>query len=95
MAIRVWGAFAAGVAVGWTGRHVFGSGRELLVKGVVLAHQVREYVARNAAEQVEWVEDMFAEGTARYQASRSDVDEHSHTHVPSPRASSTGAKDAA
>jgi hypothetical protein len=71
MAARTVGAFAAGVAVGWVGRSVLGSGRELFVRAVVLAYQLRERVAQVAAEQVEWVEDSFAEGRARY-ASRRD-----------------------
>jgi hypothetical protein len=68
MAARTLGAFAAGVAVGWVGRSVLGSGRELFVRAVVLGYQLRERVAQVAAEQVEWVEDSFAEGRARYSA---------------------------
>lgn len=83
MALRVWGAFAAGVTVGWGARSVLGSGRELLVRSVVTLHEVRERVSRVAAEQVEWVEDTFAEGRARYEARRASepVDEASHARV--------------
>lgn len=71
MAARTWGAFIAGVAVGWTGRTVLGSGRELVVRGVVVIHHARDRVTRTFAEQAEWVDDMFAEGRARYEATRS------------------------
>jgi hypothetical protein len=71
MAVKTWGAFTAGLAVGWAGRSALGSGRELVVRGVVALHQLRELLARSGAEQVEWVEDMFAEGRARYDAQRS------------------------
>jgi len=63
-------AFAAGVCVGWVGRSVLGSGRELVVRGVVLAHQARERLTRTFAEQAEWFEDSFAEGKARYETAR-------------------------
>lgn len=84
MAVRAWGAFAAGVATGWAARSVLGSGRELLIRSVVTAHKLRERATRVAAEQVEWVEDMFAEGRARYEASRPEqapVDEGSSARV--------------
>jgi hypothetical protein len=60
-------AFAAGVVAGWTGRAVLGSSREALVKALVAGHGVREQVKRLVAEQSEWIEDMFAEGRARYE----------------------------
>ncbi len=83
MALRAWGAFAAGVTVGWGARSVLGSGRELLVRSVVTLHDLRERVNRVAAEQVEWVEDTFAEGRARYEARKASepVDESSHARV--------------
>jgi hypothetical protein len=83
MALRAWGAFAAGVTVGWGARSVLGSGRELLVRSVVTLHDLRERVNRVAAEQVEWVEDTFAEGRARYEARKASepVDEASPARV--------------
>jgi hypothetical protein len=54
-------AFAAGVVVGWA------------VQGIVLSHGAREKVKRLVAEQSEWIEDMFAEGRARYEAKRDAV----------------------
>lgn len=66
-------AFGAGVVVGWAGRAALGSTREALVQGLVLTHGAREKVKRLVAEQAEWVEDMFAEGRARYDAKRDAV----------------------
>jgi hypothetical protein len=67
---RTMGAFAAGVVVGWVGRGVIGSERELLVRTVGLAHVVRGHVARIAAEQVEWWQDLVAEAKARVELQR-------------------------
>jgi hypothetical protein len=85
MAVRTWAAFTAGMAVGWGGRSALGSGRELVIRGVVALHQIRELFARTSAEQVEWVEDMFAEGRARYETQRSTapVDEDAPARVVS------------
>jgi len=62
---RTVAAFSAGVVVGWVGRGVLGSERELLVRTIGLAHVVRERVTRLAAEQVEWWQDLVAEAKAR------------------------------
>ncbi len=70
MALRTLGAFVAGVGVGWAARSTMGPTREALVKAIVAAHRVREGVRRLVAEQVEWAEDMFAEGRARYEMER-------------------------
>jgi hypothetical protein len=43
------------------------------VQALVLTHGAREKVKRLVAEQSEWVEDMFAEGRARYEAKRDAV----------------------
>jgi hypothetical protein len=66
-------AFVAGFATGWASRSLVGSTREALVQTIVVAHKARENVKRVVAEQVEWVEDMFAEGRARYEAQRDEV----------------------
>jgi hypothetical protein len=63
-------AFAAGFATGWVGRSVAGSTREALVQALVVAHKVRDGARRLLAEQVEWAEDLFAEGRARYEQLR-------------------------
>jgi hypothetical protein len=70
MALRTIATFAAGVATGWVARSTLGSSRELLVRAVVVSHQLRDGMRRILAEQVEWAEDMFAEGRARYEATR-------------------------
>jgi hypothetical protein len=70
MALRALGAFVAGVGVGWVARSTVGSTREALIQGLVAAPKVREGVRRVLAEQVEWAEDMFAEGRARYEMLR-------------------------
>jgi hypothetical protein len=68
MALKAFGAFTAGVVVGWTGRSVFGSTRELMVQALVTAHELQGHAKRLLAERFEWAEDMFAEGRARYEA---------------------------
>jgi hypothetical protein len=73
MALKTFGAFAAGVVVGWTGRAVFGSTRELMVQALVTAHQLQGHAKRVMAERFEWAEDMFAEGRARYQGDEAGV----------------------
>jgi hypothetical protein len=67
---RTAGAFAAGVVVGWVGRGVFGSERELLVRTIALTQVVRGHVTRLAAEQVEWWQDVVAEAKARVALTR-------------------------
>ncbi|HEY8041238.1 MAG TPA: hypothetical protein VIF15_15635 [Polyangiaceae bacterium] len=66
MALQTLAAFAAGFATGWVGRSVAGSTREALVQALVAAHKVRNGARRIVAEQVEWAEDLLAEGRARY-----------------------------
>jgi hypothetical protein len=63
--IRTIAAFSAGVVVGWVGRGVLGSERELLVRTIGLAHVIRQKATRLAAEQVEWWQDLVAEAKAR------------------------------
>jgi hypothetical protein len=66
MALSTVAAFAAGFATGWIGRSVAGSTREAIVQTLVAAHRVRDEARRIVAEQVEWAEDLLAEGRARY-----------------------------
>jgi hypothetical protein len=73
MALRTLGAFVAGVGVGWVARSTVGSTREALVQAIVAAHRLREGARRLVAEHVEWAEDMFAEGRARYEMLRDHV----------------------
>jgi hypothetical protein len=66
MALSQVAAFVAGFATGWVGRSVTGSSREALVQTLVAAHKLRNGARRIVAEQVEWAEDLLAEGRARY-----------------------------
>jgi hypothetical protein len=70
MALMTAGAFAAGFVAGWIGRSVVGSTREALVQAIVAAHKIRDGARRVLAEQVEWAEDLMAEGRARYELLR-------------------------
>ena len=70
MAASSVGAFAAGFALGWVGRSFAGSTRGLLVDALVVAHGVRDRVRRVLFGQLEWAEDIFAEGRARYAATQ-------------------------
>ena len=67
MALSTVAAFVAGFGAGWIGRSVAGSTREALVQTLVAAHKVRDGARRIVAEQVEWAEDLLAEGRARYE----------------------------
>jgi hypothetical protein len=83
MALKAFGAFAAGVVVGWTGRTVFGSTRELMVQALVTAHEVQGHAKRLLAERFEWAEDMFAEGRARYEGEGAEGGHVSSTETES------------
>jgi hypothetical protein len=65
--VRTVAAFSAGVVVGWVGRGVLGSERELLVRSIGLASAAKDRVTRLAAEQIEWWQDLVAEARARLQ----------------------------
>jgi hypothetical protein len=71
--IRTVAAFSAGVVVGWVGRGVLGSERELLVRTIGLAQAMRERASRLAAEQVEWWQDLVAEAKARRELRRANA----------------------
>jgi hypothetical protein len=64
MALKLAGTFATGVAVGWVARSTVGSTREAFVRVLVMTHGLREQVRRIVAEQVEFIQDLFAEGRA-------------------------------
>jgi hypothetical protein len=61
--------------VGWAGRSVAGSTREMLVRAVVLGHEVRNDLRRAVVERWEWIEDLMAEGRIRYEESASKAEE--------------------
>jgi hypothetical protein len=62
---RTAGAFTAGVVVGWVGRGMVSSNRELLLRTIGVATLAKRRVTRVAAEQVEWWQDLVAEAMAR------------------------------
>lgn len=68
--LRTMAAFSAGVVVGWVGRGVLGSEREVLVRAIGAAHVARRGLTRLAAEQVEWWQDLVAEAKARVELQR-------------------------
>jgi len=82
MAAATVSAFLAGVVVGWVGRSAAGSSREALVEAIVATHAIRERAKRVVAEQVEWVEDLFAEGRARFEARHEAASHIDHDTPP-------------
>jgi hypothetical protein len=70
MALQTTSAFLAGVVTGWVLRSVTGSSREAAVRVVVAAHRGHERAKRAVAENAEWLDDLIAEGRARYRAAR-------------------------
>lgn len=63
------GAFVAGVVVGWVGRGMSQEPREEMVRSVATGMRVVASTRRWITERVEWVEDVVAEGQARYESS--------------------------
>ncbi len=78
---RTAGAFAAGVVVGWVGRGVIGSERELLVRTIGLAQIIKDRVTRMTAEQVEWWQDLVAEARSRMDQQTRAPDENAKAKV--------------
>lgn len=64
------GAFAAGVVVGWVGRGMARDPRGELVQQVATGYRLAASARRFVTERVEWLEDVVAEGRARYEAER-------------------------
>jgi hypothetical protein len=81
--LRTVSAFSAGVVVGWVGRGVIGSERELLIRTIGVAQLVKTKVSQIAAEQVEWWEDLVAEAKARIDLRREALqpDQDAHAKV--------------
>jgi hypothetical protein len=67
MPIVAVGAYVAGFASGWIARSAVSSSREVVVQAIVLVHRAKDGVRRVVAEQREWLEDLLAEGRARYE----------------------------
>ena len=72
MGLRLVVAYAAGVVTGWAARSMLGSTREVAVRAVKLALDLRAQLRRVAAEQVELFEDVVAEAQVRHQAARTE-----------------------
>jgi hypothetical protein len=83
MAAKTTAAFLAGVATGWGLRSILGSSREAVVRAIVMAHEARDRVRRTVAERVEWLDDLFAEGRARYEeaSASAPLDDDAPPHV--------------
>jgi len=70
MALVTVGSFVAGVAVGWVGRGLSSAPREEIVRSAETGFRVSAAVRRWVSGRVEWIEDVLAEGKARYAASQ-------------------------
>ncbi len=70
MALKTVGAFASGFAAGWIARSLVGSTREAAIGALVIVDRLRHEATRLVAEQVERIQDFFAEGRAYYEAER-------------------------
>jgi hypothetical protein len=83
MATKTTAAFLAGMVTGWAMRSALGSSRETVVRAIVLLHQGRDHVKRVVAERVEWLDDLLAEGRARYEgaAGGETLDDEAPPHV--------------
>jgi hypothetical protein len=83
MAVRTTAAFLTGLATGWVMRSALGSSRDVLVRGIVATHHGRAQVRRLIAERIEWLDDLFAEGRARYEeaAETAPLDDKAPPHV--------------
>lgn len=73
MGMRVVGAFAAGVALGWLVRSTVRTSGDGLVSLFVATDRMREDLRRFFAEQRERIEDAFAEGRAQCESVRPEA----------------------
>lgn len=73
MALETSATFLSGVVTGWLLRSVMGSSREAVVRVVVGAHRGHDKMKRSIAHNAEWLDDLIAEGRARYHAARGEV----------------------
>jgi hypothetical protein len=67
MTMRTTAAFVVGLSTGWVLRSALGPSREGIVRGIVAAHRGRDLLRRVVSERMEWLDDLFAEGRARYE----------------------------
>ena len=68
--MRMFVSYVAGVATGWVLRSAVGSTRGLVVSAVAVALEARDRTMRILAQEREFLEDLVAEGRARYAAAR-------------------------
>jgi hypothetical protein len=71
--MRVVGAFAAGIALGWLARSTVRTSSDGLVSLLVATDRFREDLRRFFAEQRERIEDAFAEGRAERESVRPEA----------------------
>jgi len=83
MAMRTVGAFVSGFAAGWIARSAVGSTREVAISALLGIDGLRHEVIRVVAEQIERIQDLFAEGLTRHDSERVSgaVDEASPPRV--------------
>lgn len=63
-------SFVVGFAAGWGGRAVFDSRRDALVSLTAAAYRVAEAARRTVGFEREYLEDLIAEGKARWESDR-------------------------
>ena len=76
-------AYVAGVATGWAMRSAFGSLRGLTVSAVQAGFEIADRTRRFVAVEKEFVEDLFAEARARYEAKKAGPEK---VQRPAPKA---------
>lgn len=68
--MRVLVSYLAGVATGWALRSAVGSARGLIVSAVAIGLDAAERAKRVFAQEREFLEDLVAEGRARFETTR-------------------------
>ena len=63
-------SYLAGVATGWALRSAVGSARGLIVSAVSIGLDAADRAKRVLAQEREFLEDLVAEGRARFEAAR-------------------------
>lgn len=71
--MRMFVSYVAGVVTGWALRSAVGSTRGLIVSAVSVALEARDRTMRILAQEREFLEDLVAEGRARYTAARAQT----------------------
>lgn len=68
--MKVLASFVVGFAAGWGGRAVLDSRRDALVSLTAAAYGAAEAARRHLGFEREYLEDLIAEGKARWEANR-------------------------